>query len=96
VKPAGIWPCRVHAITHHPSGRRVVCSRRFEGAGDVVAAALASICARRGGPHKFLGCEIIITTPLGQRLCRVLEWDPAVHYALIPSAPTPTIPKETP
>jgi len=47
--------------------------RTVEGAGNVEAAMLAAVRARRDGGAPFVGCEVQAVTPLGQRIVRILE-----------------------
>lgn len=68
------WPCNVYVETHLPSGRKITITAIVEGSGDPDGAALALIQTRKNA-YSFLGCEVTITTPLGQKIHRVLETD---------------------
>ena len=67
------WPITVEAETHNMRGRVVRMSRTVDGSDGPESAILASLRARRDNGRAFIGCEIIATTPLGQRTIRVLE-----------------------
>lgn len=60
------WPCDMVGRINVQSGAVRVVRRRFDGAGDVRAAALAELAKRRDGGAPWYGDAVLVTTPLGQ------------------------------
>ena len=74
------WKCEYFAETHVPSGQKRIINGFFEGHGvDVVARCELELNYRLKKPHIWFGVGITITTPLGQKVERVIE---SRHYGV--------------
>ena len=59
------WPCEMDGRINIQSGAVRVVRRRFNGAGDVRAAALAELHKRKDGGAPWYGDAVRVITPLG-------------------------------
>ena len=62
------WECRLYGKINIQSGAIRRVNRRFDGSGDVCAAALRELFRRQDGGEPWYGDAVTVVTPLGQKV----------------------------
>jgi len=62
------WECRLYGKINIQSGAIRRVDRKFDGSGDVYAAALRELSKRKDQGEPWYGDAVTVITPLGQKL----------------------------